>query len=118
MKKLTLFFFVMFLILPMTILAQEVTDTEIDVQAYLNAGALIFMTGIGGMAVMALVEIIKRVLKVTGIAVRIVSVIVAAGATLIYEMGKGFDTVEFIILTAVVALAANGIYLFPKKPNS
>ena len=112
MKKFLMFFAILLFIVPLIVLAQ---DTEIDVQAYLNTAGLIFMTGIGGMAVMALVEIAKRILKVTGIAVRIVSIIVSAGATLVYEMGKGFDTIEFIVLTALVALAANGIYLFPKK---
>jgi len=112
MKKFLMFFVVMLLIIPIAVLAQ---DTEIDVQAYLNTAGLIFMTGIGGMAVLALVEVIKRIIKASGIAVRIISVIVSAGATLVYEMGKGFELVEFIILTALVALAANGIYLFPKK---
>ena len=102
MKKFLMFFAILLFIVPLIVLAQ---DTEIDVQAYLNTAGLIFMTGIGGMAVMALVEIAKRIL----------SIIVSAGATLVYEMGKGFDTIEFIVLTALVALAANGIYLFPKK---
>lgn len=113
--KLMIFFVALFLILPMTILAQEVTDTEIDVQVYLNAAAVIFMTGIGGLSVTALVEVIKRFLKVTGIAVRFISVIVSAGAALVFELAKGFNTVEFIVLTGLVALAANGIYLFPKQ---
>lgn len=107
-----MFLVIALFLLPIAVLAQ---DVEIDVQQYLNAASLIFMTGIGGMAVMALVEVIKRIIKAQGIAVRVISVVVSAGATLVYEMGKGFNLLEFIILTALVALAANGIYLFPKK---
>ena len=112
MKKFFMFCFVLLLIVPLVALAQ---DVEVDIQAYLNAASLIFMTGIGGMAVMALVEVIKRIIGASGIAVRIISVVVSAGATVVYEMGKGFELLEFVILTVLVALAANGIYLFPKQ---
>ncbi|MFX0198979.1 MAG: hypothetical protein ACFFCW_22890 [Candidatus Hodarchaeota archaeon] len=111
MRRVFMFFAVFMLIFPVLLVAQ---DTEIDVQAYLDAASIIFVTGIGGMAVLGLVEVIKRILKASGAAVRVISVVVSGAAVLIYELGKGFETLEFIILTALVALAANGIYLFPK----
>ena len=110
-----MFFTLLLLIVPIVVLAQ---DTEIDVGAYLDAASLIFMTGIGGMAVMAIVEIAKRILKASGVAVRLLSVLISGGATLVFELGKGFELLEFLILTVLVALAANGIYLFPKSSTA
>ena len=114
MKKFFMFFALLFLIVPVTLLA----DTEIDIQAYLDAASHIFIVGIGGVAVLGLVEIIKRILKITGFWVRLASFLVSGAATLIYEIGKGFELIEFIILTVLVTLAANGIYLFPKPKEA
>jgi len=91
----------------------QTTDVEIDV----SKAEIIFLAGIGGFSVLALVEIIKRVLKTSGWGTRIISIIVSAAATVYYLVtaGGGFDLLKFAIFTGIVALAANGIYLFPKK---
>jgi len=76
----------------------------------------IFYAGIAGFGVLALVEIIKRALKTHGVLTVFVSIVVSAAATLYYLItAAGFSLLKFIVLTAIVALAANGIYLFPRK---
>ncbi len=94
----------------------QTTDVEIDV----SKAEIIFLAGVGGFSVLALVEIIKRVFKTAGWGTRIVSIIMSAAATLYYlfTAGGGFDPLKFVIFTAVVALAANGIYLFPQKKTT
>ena len=88
---------------------------EINIQAILTAAEAIFLTGIGGLSVTALVSVIKRWFKAQGIAVIAISIIVSAGAVLVYVIPVGFILWKFIVYTALVALAANGIYLFPQK---
>ena len=88
---------------------------EINIQAILTAAEAIFLTGIGGLSVTALVSVIKRWLKAQGIAVIAISIIVSAGAVLAYVIPVGFILWKFIVYTALVTLAANGIYLFPQK---
>jgi len=88
---------------------------NIDVSGILSAAELIFITGIGGLSVTALVSVIKRWLKAQGIAVIAISIVVSAGAVLTYVIPVGFILWKFIVYTALVALAANGIYLFPQK---
>ena len=115
MRKITMFIFAFLLVLPLVALAQ---DVEVDVQAYLGVASALFATGIGGMTVLGIVEIIKRTFKAQGIFVRIISVFVSAGFALIYELGVGFLWYRFAIVTFFVALAANGIYLFPKQKSA
>jgi len=112
MKKFFMFFVMLLLIVPLVALAQ---DVEIDIQSYLNAASVIFMTGIGGLSVLGIVQVIKTFFKMQGIAVRVLSVFVSAAAVLVYEFGLGFLWWRALILTVLVTLAANGIYLFPKK---
>lgn len=115
MKKLySIFLFLLMfgLMTPMALLAQ---GTEIDVPAILTAAEAIFLAGVGGLGVTALVAIIKRWLKADGIGTIIISVVVAAGATLAYLIPVGFILWKFLAYTALVSLAANGIYLFPQK---
>jgi len=88
---------------------------NIDVNAILSAAELIFITGIGGLSVTALVSVIKRWVKAQGLAVIAISVIVSAGAVLAYVIPVGFILWKFLVYTALVALAANGIYLFPRN---
>jgi len=88
---------------------------EIDVQAILAAAEAIFLAGIGGMSVTALVSIIKRWVNAHGIAVIVISIVVSAGAVLAYLIPIGFILWKFLVYTALVALAANGIYLFPRN---
>jgi len=98
------------LALPAALMAAD--GTVID----LGQAELIFLAGIGGFSVLALVELAKRWLKTTGLGTRIVSVVVSAAAVGYYLVStSSFDPLRFVIFTAVVALAANGIYLFPQK---
>ncbi len=76
---------------------------------------MIFVTGIGGLSVTALVSIVKRWLKAQGIAVIGISIVVSAGCSLAFLIPIGFLWWKFLVYTAVVTLASNGIYLFPKK---
>jgi hypothetical protein len=109
MKKFLIVFAVA-LALPAALMAAD--GIVIDV----GQAELIFLAGVGGFSVMALVELAKRLLKTTGLGTRIVSVIVSAGAVAYYLVTTShFDPLRFVIFTAVVALAANGIYLFPQK---
>ena len=88
---------------------------EFDVQAILIASEAIFLAGVGGLTVTALVAVIKRMLKAEGIATVAISIVVSAGATLTYLIPIGFVLWKFIVYTVIVAFAANGIYLFPQK---
>lgn len=106
--------FLSLLILPGAAIAQEVTDIEIDVPALLAAGEAIFLTGIGGTSVLGLVSVAKRILKAQGLAVVAISVVISAAAVLMYLLPTGFVLWKMLVYTALVAAAANGIYLFPK----
>jgi hypothetical protein len=88
---------------------------EIDVMAILASAEAIFLAGIGGMSVTALVSVIKRWVNAHGIAVIAISVVVSAGAVLTYLIPMGFILWKFLVYTVVVTLAANGIYLFPRS---
>mgnify|MGYP005839741509 CR=1 FL=1 len=113
MNRRLFFFLAVVLLLALPAAAQTTEPTEIDIAK----AEIIFLAGIGGFSVLALVEILKRVLKTSGWGTRIVSVIVSAGATAYYLVtaGGGFNLLKFVIFTVVVVLAANGIYLFPKQ---
>jgi len=111
-KRMFLFGLIMLFVIPIALLAQ---GTEIDVQAFLVAAEAIFLTGVGGMSVMALVSLIKRWVNAKGVVVIIISVIVSACAVLAYLIPVGFVLLKFIIYTTIVTLAANGIYLFPRS---
>ena len=107
--------FVSLLALPGLAIAQETTDVEVDIPAMLLAAEAIFLTGVGGQSVLGLVSVLKRALKAQGVAVIAISIVVSAGAVLLYELGVGFVLWKFLVYTGLVAAAANGIYLFPKK---
>lgn len=101
----------------MALLAQDdPTTVEIDFAAV----QYILATGIGGLGVLPIVELIKRVLKLANKwAVRAVSAVVGAGAVMIWQLASGgFEPVDFIIMTALVTLGANGIYLAPKPKTT
>jgi len=87
---------------------------EIEVTAILAAAEAIFLTGVGGLSVTALVSVIKRWLKAQGIAVIAISILVSAAAVLAYLIPIGWVLWKFLVYTALVTLAANGIYLFPR----
>jgi len=93
----------------------EGTDITIDVNAYILAAEAIFLAGIGGMSVNAVLNVLKRMLKADGIGVILLSVGVSAIAVILYLIPTGFDWIKFIIYSTLVTLAANGIYLNPQK---
>lgn len=71
----------------------------------------IVMTGILGIGVLALTEMIKRLLKWEGVLAYVISIVVSAAATAVYMIGKqGFELVGFLILTGLVFLISNGLY--------
>ena len=107
-------FFFMAFVTPL-IAVTATADVEIDVPAILASSEAIFLAGIGGLSVTALVSVIKRWLKAQGVAVIAISVAVSAAAVLIYLIPAGFVLWKFLVYTVLVTLAANGIYLFPRK---
>lgn len=117
MKRKVLFFVaILFIFGTGALLAQEVTPTvEIDLPAQIEIAMAIFLTGIGGVSVTAATTLIKRLINAQGYFVIAISVIVSAGAVLIYLIPFGFVLWKFLVLTVIVALAANGIYLTPEK---
>lgn len=105
----------LFLIPFLTVPLFAAGDVEIDVSAILAAAEAIFLAGVGGMSVTALVSVIKRWLNAQDGWVIAISIVVSVGAVLAYLIPIGFVWWKFIVYTAIVALAANGIYLFPHK---
>jgi hypothetical protein len=73
---------------------------------------VILLTGIGGIGVKGLTEIIKRFLKVDGLK----AVLVSAGVSIIgvgyyfFAMKYSFNIGYFVLYAALVFLAANGLY--------
>src|SRR4030042_3381098 len=108
-----LFFFLAVFCFFSLVAAQAAEPIDIDI----SKAEVIFLGGIGGFTVLALTEILKRFLKTHGLATIIVSVVVSAAATVYYlfTAAGGFALLQFVIYTVVVALAANGIYLFPRQ---
>ncbi len=111
LKVLTVFAFLFIFALPA--FCQEPTVIEVDWQL----AEMIFLTGIGGLSVTALVALIKRLVNAHGIATIIISVIVSAGATLfiLLTAGGGLVLWKLLVYTAIVAVEANGIHLIPRQ---
>jgi len=115
-KAVLLFVAILFIFGTGTLIAQEVTPAvEIDLPAHIEIAMAIFLTGIGGMSVTAITTLLKRIINAQGLFVIAISVIVSAGAVLLYLIPFGFVLWKFVVLTVIVALAANGIYLTPEK---
>ena len=93
--------------------AQVEEPVEVDI----SKAADIFYLGIAGIGVLGLVQMVKKFFKtVQGWLTVLVSIAVSGAATGYYMVTtQGFDLLKFVIYTAVVALAANGIYLFPRR---
>ncbi len=76
----------------------------------------ILLTGVGGLSVTALTELIKRLLKAEGVLAYVISAIVSAAATTFALVVAGqFTIISFLIYTIAVFLTANGIYKFSAK---
>jgi hypothetical protein len=94
------------------LLAQEATTPQFD-PAVVDA---IIVTGIGGLGVAALTELIKRLLKAAGVLAYVISGVVSAAATAMYLVTSGsWDILSFAIYSVLVFLSANGIYKFSAK---
>ena len=60
-------------------------------------------------------QVLKKRLGLQGLGAVALSVVVTAVVAAIEEIDKGWDTVEYIILTFVASLVANGAYKLVKK---
>lgn len=71
----------------------------------------IVASGVMGIGVLALTEMIKRLLKTVGVLNYVISAAVSLGATATYLLTHGgFDLVPFVTLSILVFLIANGLY--------
>lgn len=115
-KVLCLLAFMLVVCAPALLAVQGASEgTEIDIEKYILAAKAIFVTGVGGLGVNALLNVLKRVLKADGIGVILLSVGVSAVAVVVFLIPIGWNWIEFLIYTTLVALTANGIYLNPQK---
>lgn len=114
MKK-NIFLILLLSAAPLFVFARN--PVTIDIPTLIDTGNIIFLAGIGGLSVMALVALIKRLFNATGWWVRLISLIISAGCVVIYLIPAGWDWVQFVILTVIVTLAANGIHLANQRRN-
>lgn len=107
-KKVLLVLIAMILVTAVAAWAQE-TGTTVPVNE--TTAQEILQTGILGLGVLALTEMIKRLLKWEGNLAYVISAVVSAAATAVYMIGKqGFNITGFLILTVLVFMIANGLY--------
>ncbi len=110
MKK-GIFLFLMLLVVGLALpLAAQTTPVEIDPMAV----DTILAGGILGLGVIAVTQVVKNALKVNGVPVYFISLLVSAGATIIWTItgGGGFTLTKFIGYTVIVWAVANGWYKF------
>ena len=114
MKKLMLVFFAVILVAGFA-LAQ--TPTAVDFNKYLDDARKIFKEFlILGASVTAAVALLKRWLKTEGLKSILLSVGVSAVFVAVYLIAAhSFEILSFVIESGIVALAANGIYLWPRN---
>jgi len=112
MKKFTLLLFFM---LAVSVFAMAQADVAVEVDTAVVD--LILLTGVGGFAVGALTEMLKRALKAEGFFAYVISFAVSAAATAYYMVTAGWDFLLFIIYTILVFAAANGFYKMVKKSD-
>ncbi|MHA1280689.1 MAG: hypothetical protein ACTSQ8_26345 [Candidatus Helarchaeota archaeon] len=112
MKKLTLLLFFVLLI-SIAVMAQDVADTPEFDSAFVQ---VILLTGVGGLSVAAATEMLKRLLKATGVLAYVISAVVAVAATAFALVTAGTFTIGGLLIYSVaVFLTANGIYKFSAK---
>lgn len=109
MRKFLITAALLFLILPIFLLAQDAPALD------LAKVEVILLTGIGGLGVSAITELVKRWFKAKGGAAYLISFAVSAVATAFYVMQTGWNWMEFIIYTGLVFAAANGFYKVAAK---
>ena len=117
MKRFAFVFLFMFVLGTGMLLAQEVAPViEIDLPAQVEVAMAIFFTGVGGISITALTTVLKRFFKAQGGLVILISVAVSAVAVGLYLFPLGlFVWWKFLLLWLIVSLAANGIFLTPRK---
>lgn len=111
--RLPTFLFCLLLFICFPVFAQ--TPITIDIPALIGIGGTIFLAGIAGLPVMGIVALIKRILNAHGLWVMLISLIISAGCVVAYLIPVGWDIIQFIILTLIVFLSANGIHLGSKR---
>jgi len=100
------------LILFSAVIVAQTQPKEIDVSTADN----IIDTGILGLGVTTITELLKRKFKTTGIGSYAVSAVVSAGATASWLATAGqFALDSFGIYGTLVFLIANGLYKFVRK---
>lgn len=113
-KRLGLIAIILMFIVPILAIAQD--PEAIDIGEVIGKAQIVFVSGIGGLSVMALTELIKRLLKLTGVLSFVASVVVSIVASLFYLLSTAqFTILNLLIYSALVACVANGIFKFPKR---
>jgi len=75
--------------------------------------------GVGGIGVLGLTEMIKRLFHAEGVAAYVISFVASAGATAFtLATTSSFSVLALVVYTVVVFLEANGIYKAVAKPSS
>ncbi len=107
MKKFWLLFFLI-LVSPLAILAQPIVSKPFDISKI----DWLLAAGLGGIGVKAATELLKRWLKIDGVYAIGLSVVVSMAAVayhFIFDL-HNFNIGYFILYSALIALAANGLY--------
>jgi len=116
MKKFFVFLFVLALFLPLALLAQDATPEPATFD--LAVVTSILLTGIAGLPVSSLVELIKRALKWQDRKVYLIAFIVSAAAVAAYLLPlKLFSWPLFAGYLVLVFGEASGLYKMVKKPK-
>jgi len=114
MKKFFLCLLVLAVFAPVALLAQDGEPVTFDLAVVMS----IMTTGIAGISVAGLIEMIKRFLKWTDFKVYIIALGVSAGAVVAYLLAlKMFDWTLFAGYTILVFGQASGLYKMVKKPK-
>lgn len=85
-----------------------------------SATIQLILTGIGGLTVVGVTEIIKDLLKATGFGAVLISLVVSAGFTAYYFMAVAppFVLLSFAGYTLLVFATANGIFKATHTPSN
>lgn len=80
----------------------------------------LILTGVGGLTVVGVTEIIKNFLKAKGVGAVLISLLVSAGFTAYYFLGvvQAFSILPFAGYTLLVFATANGIFKATHTPSN
>ena len=114
-RRMLFLFSVFFLLLAMPVLAQEKATGAVNLGDPKVIAAI--MLGFGGVTVLGLTEMAKRLLKASGILAYVISAGVSLAATAFYFLTTGtFTWFNFALYSVLVFLEANGFYKAIAKP--